>query len=121
MASRGTPVRVQRVCPRILRRLFNDRQFVERAHKGSLIAYEKDSNLAPPGSGQPPGTRTQKVEYFARNGKRLALAIQYRRPDGTLGGSGLPDPKWLLDVDKALIPGHRDDQRCPECGGGEKG
>jgi hypothetical protein len=27
----------------------------------------------------------------------VAIVHQYLNPDGTLGGSGTPDPKWLRD------------------------
>jgi hypothetical protein len=33
----------------------------------------------------------------------MAIVHQYLRPDGTLGASGLPDPKWLRDGDRILI------------------
>lgn len=33
------------------------------------------------------------VEYFAVDGRMMALVHQYLRPDGSIGGSGRPDPK----------------------------
>lgn len=38
---------------------------------------------------------SQTVEYFTKNGQRVARVHQYLRPDGTIGGKGRPDPKWL--------------------------
>jgi len=37
------------------------------------------------------------VAYLDAGGQRIALVHQYLRPDGTIGGSGRPDPKELLE------------------------
>lgn len=37
------------------------------------------------------------VAYELPDGSRVALVHQYLRPDGTVGASGQPDPKWLLE------------------------
>jgi hypothetical protein len=115
MSSRCSSPGVQRVCPRILRSLFNRRQLVEQAQRGEILVVTVRSYLTPPAAQQEPGTRTEKVEYYDRSGRRLAIAVQYVRPDGSLGASGLPDPKWLHDGSRVLIPSHRDDQTCPDC------
>lgn len=48
--------------------------------------------------GQPLGTVSQFLSYRdAKTGEELARVHQYQRPDGSLGGSGKPDPKRLLD------------------------
>ncbi len=46
--------------------------------------------------GQPVGTKSQMVVYLDSNDDQIALVHQYVRPDGTLGGSGRPDPKKVL-------------------------
>lgn len=38
---------------------------------------------------------SQTVEYFTLDGQRVARVHQYLRLDGTIGGKGKPDPKWL--------------------------
>jgi hypothetical protein len=73
------------------------------------------SNATPPDRGQPPGTVTQFVEYIEVGVGAVARAIQFVMPDGALGGSGLPDPKWLVDGSRVLVPSHNDSQRCPDC------
>lgn len=45
---------------------------------------------------QPVCTRSQAVAYVLDDGTRVAVVHQYLRPDGSIGGSGLPDPKRLL-------------------------
>lgn len=42
--------------------------------------------------------------YLDADGNQIALVHQYLRRDGTLGASGLPDPKWLLHEGEVLIP-----------------
>jgi len=69
-----------------------------------LYAVVSKDGLAPSDVGQPPGTRSQIVRYFRRSDDLMvAIVHQYLRPDGTLGASGLPDPKWLRDGDRILI------------------
>ena len=55
----------------------------------------RDKEIANPQEWQgPPGTRSQIIRYF--KGRQWVLEVhQYLRPDGTLGASGLPDPKRL--------------------------
>mgnify|MGYP000073566532 CR=1 FL=1 len=45
---------------------------------------------------EPVGTRSQMVAYFD-GVRKVALVHRYLRPDGTVGASGMPDPKELLD------------------------
>jgi len=40
--------------------------------------------------------------YWTQNGQPLALVHQYLRPNGTIGGSGQPDPKRILVGNKLL-------------------
>jgi hypothetical protein len=50
-------------------------------------------------SGEPPGTLSQLVEYWASSGPglvKVAIVHRYLRSDGSLGASGLPDPKRVL-------------------------
>jgi hypothetical protein len=42
------------------------------------------------------------LAYWTQDGQLLALVHQYLRPDGTIGGSGKPDPKRILANDKLL-------------------
>ena len=42
------------------------------------------------------------VAYYEKR-RKVAMVHQYLRPDGTLGASGLPDPKRLLVNDLLYI------------------
>jgi hypothetical protein len=37
------------------------------------------------------------VAYVDDAGRRIFLVHVYLRPDGTIGASGKPDPKWLFE------------------------
>lgn len=52
-------------------------------------------------AGQPYCTRSQFVRYFDEDGL-VAAMHQYRRRDGALGVSGMPDPKYLRLEDRIL-------------------
>ena len=79
------------------RRRFNHGRYWERARAGEFRQEAKRDRLARPLAGQPPGTRSQIVYYSSAAGEKIAVVHQYLRPDGRLGGSGLPDPQWLVE------------------------
>ncbi len=60
--------------------------------------FRYDAHCDPRRSGQPPCTRSQ-LYLYSMDGAPVALVHQYTRPDGTLGGSGMPDPKVLVLAD----------------------
>ena len=76
----------------------------ERLRRGELTPVIFHEWLAPPTAGQLPGTLGQVVHYFEA-GREVARVHQYLRRDGTLGASGLPDPKWLRDGNRVLKVG----------------
>ncbi len=108
-------ITARQACPWMVRTKFNEGQFVQRADRGELQLKVPRSYPTPSAQNQVPGTVTQKIEYWTPQGRRLAIAIQYLRPDGTLGGSGRPDPKLLVDGSERLTPSHGDADSCPEC------
>jgi hypothetical protein len=61
-----------------------------------IVASEGKPNAR---AGEPIGTLSQRVEYWDTDGAalyKIAVVHRYLRPDGTLGASGLPDPKRVL-------------------------
>lgn len=84
----------------MLRRVFNEGHYWERAESGEFQVVVESERPARPQANEPPGTLSQMVWYLDRAGTRVALVHQYRRPDGSLGGSGRPDPKRLLVEDE---------------------
>lgn len=78
-----------------LRHLFNT-LYWPRIETGEVrIIVVKDRHL---GSfkNEPQCTRSQYVEFRDSAQTVIGGAHRYLRPDGKLGGSGRPDPKWLL-------------------------
>jgi hypothetical protein len=112
MVRRLAPVAI---CPWLLRELFNARDFPTLIRAGIVADRPKDEYPTPPSRGEPPGTLSQTRLYVHVSIGRVAIVFQYRRPDGTLGASGLPDPKMLVDGNDVLYPAHADHEYCDDC------
>jgi len=83
------------VTEREIRERFNAVGFaghIEAERLRELVVKDRPCPLA----SEPDGTRSQMVAYFD-GVRRVALVHRYLRPDGTVGASGMPDPKELLD------------------------
>jgi hypothetical protein len=94
---------VEWVDEEVIRQYFNDSQFHERAKSGALVTrIKRNSHCLRPPAGEPFCTHSQIVYYYTRNGDLLAIVHQYLRPDGTIGASGLPDPKRLVLQDRII-------------------
>jgi hypothetical protein len=96
--------KVEWVTEAIIRQIFNERRLYEDALSGRLITRLKRSShpADPTPAGQPICTWSQIVYYYDQQGKPLAIVHQFLRPDGTLGASGLPDPKRLFLDDRII-------------------
>jgi len=81
-----------------LRRRFNDGSYWQRAEAGEFCQIiVRNGHPSSERSGEPYCTRSQIIDYWHANGERIAKAHRYLRPDGTIGGSGLPDPNVLVE------------------------
>ncbi len=77
--------------------MFNRGNYAARIAAGELsLRTLKDRHPSSPRAGLPFCTRSQTIAYLDPNGDEVALVHQYLLPNGSLGGSGLPDPKRLL-------------------------
>jgi hypothetical protein len=100
----------------MVRARFNASRLVQRAASGDVTEALKTPGRAPSAAvNEPPGTLSRIVRYKDARGRVLAVVHRYLRPDGTLGGSGWTDPKWVLDGAEALTPSHEDLDSCPAC------
>jgi hypothetical protein len=89
---------VQYVSPAELRQKFNNGDYVGRALAGEFtVVLRRDSHPTLEHSTEPHCTRSQILAYLNQGGERIAIVHQYLRRDGTIGGSGHPDPKMLLE------------------------
>jgi hypothetical protein len=89
--------RVERVSNRELRRLFEALGYADLVASGALSeSVTFDSHPTPNKANEPVCTRSQLLAY-RDSGDRVVVRIhRYLRPDGTIGASGRPDPKFLL-------------------------
>ncbi|HEX2049611.1 MAG TPA: hypothetical protein VHJ34_03140 [Actinomycetota bacterium] len=77
-----------------MRALFNE-YFLPRIEAGVLSEGVIISSKASPKSGQPSGTLSQTLAY-SDGTRTVATAHRFLLKDGSLGGSGRPDPKSLV-------------------------
>lgn len=78
-----------------MRERFNSGGYWERLKSGELTAHELDRGI-PRLASEPPGTISQELSYRDADNNEVARVHQYLRPDGSIGASGRPDPKRLL-------------------------
>ena len=90
---------------RELRRMFNEGRYLQREQEGELVAYTQGNrHPSPPLAFEPYCTISQIVHYYTRSPlKKVAVAHRYLRPDGTIGASGLTDPKAIIVGDVLYI------------------
>jgi hypothetical protein len=85
-----------KVSAETLRQMFNESGYWELVKSGALS--EKLYFIRTPDKkyNEPQGTVSQILAYQDSEGRQVALVHQFLRKDGTLGGSGRPDPKKIL-------------------------
>ncbi len=90
---------IQRVTPEELRRLFNA-NYLDRIRTGEIqeiVIRGAGRHPSLYAANEPYCTESQQISYIDRqSGQELARAHRYLRPNGTLGASGLPDPKRVF-------------------------
>ena len=85
--------------PEDLRRRFNDGDYVRRAASGEFTeVVTRDSHPTLAGSTEPFCTRSQILAYVDADGDKIAVVHRYLHQDGSLGGSGKPDPTMPLEA-----------------------
>ena len=83
--------------------MFNDLRLFQRLNEGGFTqAVTWESHSAPARIGEPYCTYSQIAFYYDPLGSPAAVVHQYRRPDGSLGASGLPDPKRVFLADRII-------------------
>jgi hypothetical protein len=82
---------------------FEEHDFLGRLERGELTQRLIEDRPAPPYTWLKSGSRSQIIAYVDPQGVRVAEVHQYLQPDGSIGASGLPDPKRLLINDLLYI------------------
>jgi hypothetical protein len=79
-----------------LRRLFNNNRYWERLQDGEFTqSVRRRKHLGAAKPDLPLCTHSEVLEYRDKSSQQIAVVHQYVRPDGTIGGSGKPDPKMV--------------------------
>lgn len=86
----------RRVSEDEIRQLFNEGRYYERMRAGEFHARIIRQNPHKRGDRRVRNTLSQTVEYWDKFGNLVARVHQFRKEDGSLGGSGRPDPKLLI-------------------------
>jgi len=94
--------------------MFNEGRYYERMREGEFRSRIVSETRIRRGDPNVRGARSQVIEYLDKFGKRIAIVHQYRKKDGTLGGSGRPDPKRLVHEDVLYYLDDREDWDLPE-------
>jgi hypothetical protein len=95
MTDDSTPIK--RLSKIEMRKMFHEYQCMQKLANGalrSMVLKQRHSN--PITSKQQFCTHSQLVSIQDSNGEEIVRAHQYKRPDGTIGASGLPDPVRLF-------------------------
>jgi hypothetical protein len=69
---------------------------IGKVERGEYTVTTRSKIPDPPPTFEPPGTMTEEIKYFDEKRKQIAEAHCYRRPDGTIGASGMIDPKEVV-------------------------
>jgi hypothetical protein len=86
-----------------LRKRLTEGDYLNRAATGEFGCCLADEKT-PRSPDEPPGTRSLTVSYVNEAGERVFMVHLYLRPDGSIEGSGKPDPKWLFEDSMIYIP-----------------
>jgi hypothetical protein len=85
-----------RISENELRGKFNRNEGGNPARRARLKVRRVYDEPASPMSKQEPGTRSIVDSYYDETDRKVMTLHHFLRPNGTLGGSGKPDPKELL-------------------------
>jgi hypothetical protein len=83
-----------------MQRRFNEGGYWERLRSGVYTAVVRENrHPSLTAANEPFCTQSQMVSYLDQNDNEVARVHQYLRTDGSIGASGKPDPKRLLEGD----------------------
>jgi hypothetical protein len=86
------PLRKAYVSPDELRAIFDRGRYADRVASGELSERELVRGRPSTSSAHPEDAVSRRVGYYDSEGRELAVVHELILPDGTVGGSGRPDP-----------------------------
>jgi hypothetical protein len=96
------PIIVRKLRKQELRDIWNDPAFQSTLLKRTTQRVDVFARLAPPDAQQEPGTVSHVYDFMDhRTGELLGTFHAYKRPDGSIGASGMYDP-IMLRVDNTV-------------------
>jgi hypothetical protein len=99
MAAAPPVPKIERVTPEQIRKLFNE-HYLDRIKAGQIqerVMRGAGRHPSLPAANEPYCTESQAVSYIdPSTNQEVARAHRYLRPDGSIGASGLPDPKRVF-------------------------
>ena len=88
---------VSKVTKQRLREIWNEPNFQASLLSRTQQRVDVTEGLAPPEAGQDPGTTSHVYDYMNNDAHELLGTFHvYKKPDGTIGASGMYDPVFLL-------------------------
>ena len=120
-------IRVVRICPEHACRIFASERLLERAERGEFRYTTKSKPINPPKPDRSGKLKIATEEHFGRNddfpeGHDRHIVFRahcYRLDDGSIGASGLIDPKEMLIGDINYRQLAFKEPRCELCEGGD--
>ncbi len=103
------------VCFWMLCTWFNELAVAERVARGELITVTKSSKPVRNRPDLPPGTLGEVLAYLDGSGRAVVIAHHYLLPDGSIGGTGYREPKWLRHQGREYEPSHTYEAWCDDC------
>lgn len=95
------PLRKAYVSPDDLRAIFERGRYFERTRTGELSERELVRGRPSTSSAHPADAVSRRVAYYDQEGRERAVVHELILPDGSIGGSGRPDP-MRVDEDGTL-------------------
>lgn len=81
-----------------MQKRFNEGKYWDRLKNGEYTALIRETrHPSLMAANEPFCTQSQMVSFLDADNNEVARVHQYLRPDGTIGASGKPDPKRLLE------------------------
>jgi hypothetical protein len=101
------PLRKAYVSPDELRAIFDRGRYADRVRSGELEARELVRGRPSLSSAHPDDAISRRVGYYDTAGNEVAVVHELLLADGTVGGSGRPDPMRVAEAGVVYVASGR--------------